>query len=135
MFKRLVIPALILAIAVPAFAQRPRQQRLKQRPAVRANAIRKGMNLTEEQKQTLRALREGNRTQRQTLMQDTRQKAQALRDLLSQANPNPTDVGNAALALKQARARARELRQQTMKNFRNNLTPEQLKQFRPRLKP
>jgi len=135
MFKRLIIPALLLTIAVPVLAQRPRPQRLKQRPAVRAGEFRKGLNLTQDQRQAMKALREGNRAQRQALEQETRQKAQALRELMSQTDPNPAEVGNAVLALKQARTRSRELREQTMSNFRNSLTPDQQKsldQFRSR---
>ena len=130
MFKRFLIPTLILALAVPLFAQKPRRlARLQRRPAIRLGVMKRALDLTPDQISNLKASVQANRSQRQAIMQDFRQKAEVLRGLTSQANPNPTEVGNAVLALKQARARGQALREQTLNNFKNSLTPDQLKRL------
>jgi len=128
MWKRILIPALVIGVAVPLMAQglKPRQQqRLQNRPAIRLKAARKALNLTPDQINNLKSIRQGNKSQRQSIRQDARQKREALRSLMAQGNPNPTDVGNATLALKQVRERAQQLRQQSLSSFKGSLTPEQ----------
>jgi Spy/CpxP family protein refolding chaperone len=107
---------------------------------VRLGRLRKSLNLTPDQMQAFRGLVQGNQAQRQAIRQDVRQKAQAVRDLMSQGNPNATDLGNAILALKQTRNRGQELKDQTMNTFKNSLTADQLKtleslQIAPRRRP
>ncbi len=99
MFKRLMIPAMILAAVIPLMAQRPGR-------ALRAP------RLTPEQRQELKALVQANKPNRQAIRQEIQQKVQALRNLRAQANPNPTELGNAMLALRAARGRVQQLRQQ-----------------------
>jgi Spy/CpxP family protein refolding chaperone len=124
--KILIVPIATLALALPLMSMGV--QRLA--PAVRQKAtLKKELNLTPEQKSQWKAIVQSNRTQRQTIGQDARQKAQSLHSLRARNNPNPTDVGNAVLALKQARSQAREMRQQTVEKLKGTLTPDQLKTF------
>ena len=131
MLKRILIPTLVIAVAVPLMAQGRVKQRIQQRlqanPAIRLKAARKALNLTPDQVNNLKSIRQANRTQRQNTAQDTRQKREALKNLMAQSNPNPTELGNAVLALKQARGQAQQLRQQALNNFKNSLTADQQK--------
>src|SRR5947208_1997008 len=112
MFKRLILPILILAVAIPVMAQRPGER-------IRQKRVQRAIQLTPDQRSTLKSMVEANKAQRQAIMQEVLQKAQVLRALRSQQNPNPTELGNAMLALKDVRERAQQLRQQTMNNFKN----------------
>ncbi len=126
MFKRLIIPAMILATAIPLMAQRPGRAvrpRSQQSQAVRVP------RLTPEEREALKALVEANKPNRQAIRQEIRHKVQAVKNLRSQANPNPTELGNAMLALREARGRAQQMRQDTMERFKNSLTPEQQKRI------
>ena len=130
MLKRFLIPTFILGLAIPLFPQKPQKlDKFRQRPAVRLGAMKRALNLTPDQLNTFKATVQGNKAQRQAINQDVRQKAEALRGLMAQPNPNPTEVGDAVLALKQARARGQELREQTLNSFKNSLTPDQLKRL------
>ena len=81
----------------------------------------------------VRALQETRRSETQSLQQEMRQKRQALRQLLQETNPNPSDVGNATLALKESRTRMREINQRFVASLKGLLTPQQLQQLPKRL--
>ena len=137
MFRKLLIPALILAVAVPVIAQnRPIRQHVQKtvRQALKQRRQRtaKQLGLTQDQRSALKALRQSNLSQRQALRQEVQQKAAALRALRQSSNPNPTDLGNAMLALQQSRQRAQQMREQMMQNFKNSLTADQLRIFEER---
>ena len=143
MLKRLLIPTLILAVAVPVIAQRQRpvkqriQQRLQMRGVRQAAKGLRGLELTEDQRNQLKALRESNKAQREAITQDVRQKRQALQSLKAQDKPDATQLGNAMLALKEAQGRGRQLRQQTLDNWKRSLTADQqrrLEEFQSRRK-
>jgi Spy/CpxP family protein refolding chaperone len=120
------IIVIMLALAAPVLAYGSRT--LEQgRQIFKLGAIRRALNLTEDQIGSLKAIREANKPQREAIRAELRQKAQTLRSVMSQANPNPTDVGNAMLALKEVRGRAQQLREQAMNSFSSSLTAEQLK--------
>jgi len=131
MLKRILIPTLVIAVAVPLMAQGRVKQRIQQRiqanPAIRLKAARKALNLTPDQVNNLKSIRQANQTQRQNIAQDARQKREALKNLMAQSNPNPTELGNAVLALKQTRGQAQQLREQALNNFKNSLTADQQK--------
>ena len=82
----------------------------------------------------IRALAENRRKEMESLRQDLQQKRQALRQLIEQPNPNPSDVGNATLALKETRERARDIHQRFMSGVKGLLTPDQLQKLPKRLR-
>jgi Spy/CpxP family protein refolding chaperone len=96
--------------------------------------LQKRLNLNPTQVDGIRALQETRQKEIEGLGQDLRQKRQALRQSLQQSNPNPSDVGNATLALKDARQQAREINQRFMAGVKALLTPEQLQQLPKRLR-
>ena len=134
MLKKFLIPTLIIAaaVAVPVFAQRPLRQRL-QRPAARQSMqlgkLRNALNLTPAQIDQLKQIREANQSQRQAITQEMQQKRHALRELMAQSSPDPAQVGNAMLGLKDAQKRSQQLRQQAMESFKRSLTPDQLQKL------
>jgi len=95
--------------------------------------LQQRLNLNETQMNGVRALEENRRKEMQSLQQETQPKRQALRQLLQQPNPNPTDVGNATLALKGTRERMRDINQRFMSGVKGLLTPEQLQSLPKRL--
>jgi hypothetical protein len=48
---------------------------------------------------------------------------------LQETNPNPSDVGNATLALRESRTRMRDINQRFTSGLKSLLTPEQLQQL------
>ena len=113
MVKRLLIPTFILAIAIPVFAQKQFR----------------GLDLTQAQIEQLKAGREAGKAQRQAVRQEAQQKRRVLRELMSQSNPDATQLGNAVLAMKQARVNAQQFRQQQFEQFKRLLSAEQLKKL------
>ena len=88
--------------------------------------LQQRLNLNETQMNGVRALAENRRKETELFQQEQQQKRQALRQLLQQSNPNPNDVGNATIALKESRQAAREINQRFLSGFKALLTPEQL---------
>jgi len=136
MFKRLLIPSLILAVAVPLTAQRVRNPQKQARvqqvlPKGRRGMVRglKALNPTPDQISQWKAIREGNKAQREAIMQEMRQKRQALQELRSQTNPDPTQLGNAMLALRDTQKSVQQFQEQSMESFKRTLTPDQLKKL------
>jgi len=88
--------------------------------------LQQKVNLTEVQVNGIRALEETRRKEMDSLRQEVQPKRQALRQLLQQPNPNPNEVGNAAIALRDTRGRVREINQRFTSGVKGLLTPEQL---------
>jgi Spy/CpxP family protein refolding chaperone len=84
------------------------------------------LNLSETQMNGMRALEETRKKEMESLRQEVQPKRQALRQLLQQPNPNPNEVGNAAIALKDTRGRIREINQRFTLGVKGLLTPDQL---------
>src|SRR6185295_20144668 len=61
--------------------------------------LKNALGLTDAQVTAITNLGQTEKTRMQAFMTDIQQKRQALNTLLSAASPNPTDVGNAAIAL------------------------------------
>jgi Spy/CpxP family protein refolding chaperone len=61
------------------------------------------------------------------MVQDVKAKRQALKAAASSANPNPTAVGNAFLAMRSSQANLKAGRQKLQASIRNILTPDQQK--------
>jgi Spy/CpxP family protein refolding chaperone len=138
MFRRtFIITSLVFTLAgTAALAQglRGRAARRGGSRTERLERLQQKLNLNETQMNGVRALQENRRKEMEGLRGEFQQKRQALRQLMQQANPNPTDVGNATLALKQERERARGINQRFMAGVKGLLTPEQLQQLPKRLR-
>jgi Spy/CpxP family protein refolding chaperone len=91
--------------------------------------LQQTLNLSETQMNGVRALAENRRRETESLQQELQQKRQTLRQLLQQPNPNPYDVGNATIALKESREATREINQRFLSGFKALLTPEQLEKL------
>jgi Spy/CpxP family protein refolding chaperone len=91
------------------------------------------LNLTPAQVDGIRALQENRQKQMQALRQEMQPERKALRQLLQQPNPNPTDVGNATLAMRGTREKAREINQKFVAGVKGLLTPDQIQKLPKRL--
>jgi Spy/CpxP family protein refolding chaperone len=133
MFRRLIIIlSIMLALAgTLAAAQGLRGRRAGGRLGAR---LQEQLNLNETQRNGIRALQETRRKELGSLRPELQQKRQALRELMQQANPNPNDVGNATLALKETRERMREINQRFLSGMKGLLTPDQLQKLPNRLR-
>jgi len=87
--------------------------------------VRQILNLTEAQVASLRSLLDERRQAVQAVSQHARAKREALRNLTAQPNPNPTEIGNAVLALRQVREPIRQAQTNFQTGFENLLTPDQ----------
>jgi Spy/CpxP family protein refolding chaperone len=65
----------------------------------RTAALKAALNLTDAQVAAITTLMQTRRTRAQAIFTEIQQKRQALDALLNATPPNPTDVGNAAIAL------------------------------------
>jgi Spy/CpxP family protein refolding chaperone len=91
------------------------------------------LNLTPAQIDGIRALQENRQKEMQALRQEMQPERKALRQLLQQPNPNPTDVGNATLAMRGTREKAREINQKFFAGVKGLLTPDQIQKLPKRL--
>jgi Spy/CpxP family protein refolding chaperone len=131
MFQRTIIiaTAVTALLAVSVFGQGlPAGGRAKG-PAQRIERLQKRLNLTDTQMNGIRALAETRRQEMQSLRQELKPKRQALRQSMQENNPNPADVGNAALALKGTREQRREINQRFLSGVKGLLTPDQLQKL------
>jgi Spy/CpxP family protein refolding chaperone len=134
MFRRLIIIlSIMLALAgtVAAAQKGLRGRRAGGRLGAR---LQDQLNLNETQKNGIRALQETRQKELGSLRQELQQKRQALRELMQQTNPNPNDVGNATLALRETRERMREINQRFLSGMKGLLTPDQLQKLPNRLR-
>jgi Spy/CpxP family protein refolding chaperone len=129
MFRRtLIISSLVLLLAAAvAYAQGRQFRGGRDRgfSPQRLEHLQKELGLNESQLSGIRALDENRRKEMEPLRQELRQKKQTLRQMMEAANPNPADVGNATLSLKDTRERARDINQRFMSGLKGLLTPEQ----------
>ena len=65
-----------------------------------AAALKAALNLTDAQIAAITALRQTRQTRAQAIFTEIAQKRQTLETLLNATTPSPTDVGNAAIALR-----------------------------------
>jgi Spy/CpxP family protein refolding chaperone len=129
MFRRtLIISSLVLLLAAAVAYAQGRQFRGGRDggfPPQRLEHLQKELGLNESQLSGIRALDENRRKEMEPLRQELRQKKQTLRQMMEAANPNPADVGNATLSLKDTRERARDINQRFILGLKGLLTPEQ----------
>jgi Spy/CpxP family protein refolding chaperone len=133
MFRRLVIISTIALtlVGTTAMAQKLRQRAGGRRAFAgqRFDRLQQKLNLSETQMNGIRALQENRRKETQSLRPEVQQKRQTLRQLLQQPNPNPSDVGNATLALKESRSRMRDINQRFASGIKGLLTPDQVQKL------
>jgi Spy/CpxP family protein refolding chaperone len=133
MFRRtIIISTIVVALAGTAVLAQGLRGRAAGRNAVsgrRLDRLQQGLNLTDAQINGIRALQENRRKETESLRQEIQPERRALRQLLRQPNPNPTDVGNATLALRQTRERRRDIDQRFVMGLKSLLTPDQLQKL------
>jgi Spy/CpxP family protein refolding chaperone len=144
MFRAVIIAFLFLNLAFPAMAQGPGGKHLNQTPGQfpglergqrpengfflqgrSLERIQKALNLTADQMSSLQALIDSRRSNWEALAQEMRQNMGVLRDLQQQPNPNPTDLGNAMLALRSTREKIKIAQDEFYTMFSNLLTTDQ----------
>jgi Spy/CpxP family protein refolding chaperone len=129
MKKLLVATALTLALTTGAFAQRgPRAPGRPGGPAPFAN-LKNALNLTDAQVSAIQASAQAAQQQTKTINADLRTKRQALEALLSAGSANPSDVGNAALAVRASENQLKAVQSNLMTSIRNTLTSDQQASF------
>ena len=150
MFRRLlIISSVVIALAGTAAlaqgvrAKGSRRAQAGQLGGRRANRqdlsgrmlerMQQRLNLNETQMNGIRALQENRKKEAESLQQETQQKRQALRQLMQQSNPNPNDVANATLALKEERQKMRDINQRFASGVKGLLTPDQIQKLPKRL--
>lgn len=84
-----------------------------------------GLDLTEDQKAAVKPLHEELRAQSEPVMEKMHQQMEELHALLDTANPNPTEVGNKAIAAHATRAQLKALHEEFKTRFSALLTDEQ----------
>ena len=129
MKKFLVGTALMLTLASGAFAQRgPRAMRPGGQGGPFAN-LKSALNLTDAQVSAIQSVSQAAQQQSKTINEDLRTKRQAYDALLNATSPNPTDVGNAALAMRASEKQLETIRTNLMTSVRNTLTSDQQATF------
>jgi Spy/CpxP family protein refolding chaperone len=92
------------------------------------------LGLSEEQQSQLKAMREKDREANKPLLEAARQAHQTFRDALEAESPDPTAVGEAALAMHAAEKKLGDARKAAFERMKSILTPDQiakLEQMRP----
>lgn len=87
------------------------------------------LGLTEQQKATFEKIHEQQQPEMKALRDEMRDNDQKLRDALEAASPDPATVGELAIEAHQLREKMRTLRDETEKQLRAILTPEQQVKF------
>jgi Spy/CpxP family protein refolding chaperone len=87
------------------------------------------LGLSEEQKAQVQKLMEGQRTKHEALREEFEKNRQQLEQALQGANPDPTTVGELAIAGHRLRERGKALREAQDRAIRALLTPEQQAKF------
>ena len=131
MLRRVIVfSTIVVALAGTTVLAQVRAQGFRGRAGDRIfDRLQQRLNLTDTQKNGVRALQENRQKEMESLRQEMQQQRQALRQVLRQPNPNPTDVGNATLALKETRERMRDINQRFLSGFKALLTVDQLQKL------
>ena len=87
--------------------------------------LKNALGLTDAQVTAVNNLAQSERMRGQAIMTDIQQKRQVLNTLLNAPAPNPTDVGNAAIALHAAEAKLAPERDYFISQLKTLLTGEQ----------
>jgi len=125
MKRTLITVAATLMLSATLFAQRGPagpSDRGQRNPGA---ALKDALGLTDAQVTAIQTLSQTEKTRVQAIMTDIHQKRQTLEALLNAASPNPTDVGNAAIALHAAQSKIQGERDYFISELKKLLTGEQ----------
>lgn len=130
--KRITFTLLIGACAVLSLATNtPAQQPLpeNQQPGPSADPIR-DLNLSPEQRERIRAIREEQRDERAAVNQRLRETNRALEEVLDSENPSDAEIDRHLREIAAAQAASLRMRVSTEMKVRKVLTPDQLATLR-----
>jgi len=88
-------------------------------------SLKNALDLTDAQVSAIQALIQAQRQSAESIMADMKQKRLTLESLLNATSPNPTDVGNAAIAVHNAEKQLQALHQSLLADIRKQLTIDQ----------
>lgn len=131
-FNRLAFAFLFAACSLLAFSPNtPAQQLLpeNQQPGPPADPIR-DLNLSPEQRERIRAIREEQRDERAAVNQRLRETNRALEEILDSENPGAAEIERHLRDIAEAQAASLRMRVATEMKVRKVLTPEQLATLR-----
>ena len=137
MFRRtIIISSLVVAPAGTSLLDQGQRSKAGPggRPGQEIELLPQKTNLNDTQRNALQALQENRRKEMESLQSELRQKREGLRTLMQQPNPNPTDVGNATLALRETRSRGREINQRFLDGVKGLLGPDQQQRLPKRIR-
>ena len=105
MKRTLITMAATLMLCATLFAQRGPADPSHRGPRNSGAALKNALGLNDAQITAVQTLAETEKSRVQAIMTDIRQKRQTLDALLNTPSSNPTDVGNAAIALHAAQGK------------------------------
>ena len=126
-FAFLFAASVLLALATHAAAQQPLPE--NQQPGPSADPIR-DLNLSPEQRERIRAIRQEQRDERAAVNQRLRETNRALEEVLDSENPSEAEVERHLRAIAEAQAASLRMRVGTEMKVRKVLTPDQLATLR-----
>ena len=124
-----LILAAIAVIALPAYAVAQQPPDGQQAPLGGGDPVR-DLNLTPEQRERIRAIREDTRDQRAAINERLREANRALEEMLDSDNPNDAVIEKHLRDVAEAQAASLRMRVQTERRVRSILTTEQLATLR-----
>jgi Spy/CpxP family protein refolding chaperone len=121
---------LFAAIPIVAAAQAPESHPFmgkarEMRVEHSLNVLQERLNLSESQTSQVKDLIEARRSRLESIREETQPKFRQLMSLLSKPNPDPTAVGQAAIALKRVHEKATAEQARMEKDFLNILNDKQ----------
>ncbi len=125
-FAFLFAVSVLLALATSAPAQQPLPENQQPGPA---DPIR-DLNLSPEQRERIRAIREEQRDERAAVNQRLRETNRALEEVLDSENPSEAEIERHLRAIAEAQAASLRMRVGTEMKVRKVLTPDQLATLR-----
>ncbi len=122
----LVGAAAVAAAEPPAPGEGRGAPRLERRPA----ALVEFLGLSDQQKQAWRSLQEQRREEMKPFHEEGRTLRERLREALGATSPDPSEVGEATLALQAHRRKAKEQNEAFRARLEGLLSPEQKEKLR-----
>ncbi|MGQ9634590.1 MAG: Spy/CpxP family protein refolding chaperone [Bryobacteraceae bacterium] len=119
----LLLTTLSASVLLAQTAQRPRPGAGGAAPGI--EAIKKALDLTDQQVQQLTQLRRHEAEVLRPIRQQIQEKSQALREAMASPNPDPAVVGSLTLELRNLRQQVRQTNQEYHQKALAVLTPEQ----------
>ena len=119
----LLLTALSASVLLAQAARPPRLGAGGAAPGI--EAIKKALDLTDQQVQQLTQLRREEAAALQPIRQQIQEKNQALREAMAAPNPDPGVVGNLTLELRNLRQQVQKINQEYHQKALAVLTPEQ----------